>query len=322
MAKQTINIGTSENSNNGDPLRTAFQKINENFDELYDTETVGSDPTNLGNSLIPKTSNVYNLGSEDLKWEEGYINQIYAKDWIDLGGKKITLDADGNFVFPGILNATVRVTQDIQGDIFADDSTKVFDSATGELTGDLKGSVFATDSTMLVDAVDGVIAGTLTGNWINSGNTFNVLGEGLDVTTGSSIFTISDPGLAFTNNYNSDSVALSLGSGSVAMSGTGNLSIGMNSIAASLSNNFALAAANSISITAGIDFTLSAQTITIGGELNASGNFTGSVFADDSTLLIDGVSGTIPGYISVNELKSIVADSENFAEFKIAIEAL
>lgn len=35
MAKQTINIGTSPNKGDGDPLRTAFTKINENFTELY-----------------------------------------------------------------------------------------------------------------------------------------------------------------------------------------------------------------------------------------------------------------------------------------------
>ncbi len=35
MAKQTINIGSSVNKGDGDPLRTAFDKINDNFDELY-----------------------------------------------------------------------------------------------------------------------------------------------------------------------------------------------------------------------------------------------------------------------------------------------
>ena len=35
MAKQTINIGTAPNDSTGDPLRTAFQKINSNFDEIY-----------------------------------------------------------------------------------------------------------------------------------------------------------------------------------------------------------------------------------------------------------------------------------------------
>ena len=44
MAKQTINIGVAANDNTGDPLRTAFTKINDNFDEIY---TVGPVSTNI-----------------------------------------------------------------------------------------------------------------------------------------------------------------------------------------------------------------------------------------------------------------------------------
>lgn len=35
MAKRVINIGQTANDRSGDPLRTAFSKINENFNELY-----------------------------------------------------------------------------------------------------------------------------------------------------------------------------------------------------------------------------------------------------------------------------------------------
>lgn len=35
MAKQIIGIGVSANDGTGDPLRTAFDKTNDNFDELY-----------------------------------------------------------------------------------------------------------------------------------------------------------------------------------------------------------------------------------------------------------------------------------------------
>jgi hypothetical protein len=35
MAKQIINLGTMADNKSGDPLRTAFQKVNENFTELY-----------------------------------------------------------------------------------------------------------------------------------------------------------------------------------------------------------------------------------------------------------------------------------------------
>ena len=35
MAQQNINIGTSANKGDGDPIRTAFTKVNANFTELY-----------------------------------------------------------------------------------------------------------------------------------------------------------------------------------------------------------------------------------------------------------------------------------------------
>ena len=35
MAKQTINIGTTANDGTGDPIRSAFDKTNDNFTELY-----------------------------------------------------------------------------------------------------------------------------------------------------------------------------------------------------------------------------------------------------------------------------------------------
>ena len=39
MAKQVINIGTTANDGTGDPLRTAFDKVNDNFNELYTDDT-------------------------------------------------------------------------------------------------------------------------------------------------------------------------------------------------------------------------------------------------------------------------------------------
>jgi hypothetical protein len=36
MAKQTIEIGVVANDGTGDPLRTAMDKANDNFTELYD----------------------------------------------------------------------------------------------------------------------------------------------------------------------------------------------------------------------------------------------------------------------------------------------
>lgn len=51
-------------------------------------------------------------------------------------------------------------------------------------------------------------------------------------------------------------------------------------------------------------------------------DFKGSVFADDSTLLVDGVNGTIPGYISIPDLQTLVAASIDFTDFQARIAAL
>lgn len=42
MAKQIVNIGTVPNDGTGDPLRSSFEKVNSNFDELYGQTGFGS----------------------------------------------------------------------------------------------------------------------------------------------------------------------------------------------------------------------------------------------------------------------------------------
>ena len=152
MAKQIINIGSSENKGDGDPIRTAFNKVNENFSELYAGNF--ADPQNIGVPFLPEADGTIDLGSETRRWSE-----IHVKDFIYLGNVRLSVDADNNLIIGG--GAISKA--DVQGDIFSDDSTKVFDSATntfsGKFDGDLTGSVFADDSSLLVDAVNGTIPG-------------------------------------------------------------------------------------------------------------------------------------------------------------------
>jgi hypothetical protein len=49
MAKQSINVGTTANDKKGDSLRAAFQKVNNNFTELYTALGLAADANlNLG----------------------------------------------------------------------------------------------------------------------------------------------------------------------------------------------------------------------------------------------------------------------------------
>lgn len=77
MAQQTIGIGTSANDGLGDPLRTAFDKVNDNFTELYNPDQIlfsGNDfrITIRGGALcIDQTITPLGFdGIEDTDWEE------------------------------------------------------------------------------------------------------------------------------------------------------------------------------------------------------------------------------------------------------------
>ena len=65
MARQAINIGSSANDGTGDPLRTAFDKINDNFVELYGTD---DDSKTLANNLDVNGHNIISTRSnEDIR---------------------------------------------------------------------------------------------------------------------------------------------------------------------------------------------------------------------------------------------------------------
>ena len=60
MSQQTINIGTVANDGTGDPLRTAFDKTNDNFDELYPVAPTTDQKAALaGTSGAPANGNRY-----------------------------------------------------------------------------------------------------------------------------------------------------------------------------------------------------------------------------------------------------------------------
>lgn len=76
MAKQTINIGTSANKGDGDPLRTAFNKINLNFSEIYENIGGGTVTTYVGPS---QTETVFTAINSDVITGK-FVLQIIAQD--------------------------------------------------------------------------------------------------------------------------------------------------------------------------------------------------------------------------------------------------
>jgi len=67
MTQEIINIGAVPNDGEGDPLRTAFQKINNNFTQLYSTGTFTYDAYSFGNTagqiIFQTPANLFTQGT-------------------------------------------------------------------------------------------------------------------------------------------------------------------------------------------------------------------------------------------------------------------
>ena len=303
MAKQLVNVGTSVNKGDGDPLRTAFQKINDNFNELYASTSLDLD--SIGSNMTPTSDGGFALGSATKQWSD-----LYVRDFIYIGGTRLQSDAQGNITVDG---GSLQI-KDVQGDIFADDSTKVFDSATqtftGKFEGELVGTVAADDSTVLIDGVAGTInAGALTG--------------ALPAIDGSALTGISASSVAFSNITSKPTTLAGYGitdaSGIVLQSGS--------------TQSIDVVAADSTMLVDSVNGTLNAATLTgalpaldgsaLTGVLTSGGDFegnlSGSVFADDSTVLVDGVNGTLNSSaltkpIALADNEKIIFGSDNDLE--------
>ena len=132
MAKQIVNIGTSINKGDGDPLRTAFDKINDNFDELYAATTLDLD--SIGSNMIPTTDGTRALGSSTKRWSD-----LHVKDFVYIGNARLQADAQGNLVVNG---ASIKVDGDVTGSIFGDDSTILVDGVNSKIVGPAEPSSF------------------------------------------------------------------------------------------------------------------------------------------------------------------------------------
>jgi hypothetical protein len=151
MAQQIINIGASPNDGQGNPIRTAFNKTNENFSELYARAQTSPPPTLVGS-----------LG--DVAGMYAYDNTYFYYCFADYDGSS-TIWAQvtqvGNVSLPEIENGTSNVVVDINGNIRMGISSVAnsvqFTTAgqflTGALsaTGNVTGNFFIGDGSLLTN---------------------------------------------------------------------------------------------------------------------------------------------------------------------------
>ena len=103
MTIQTINLGNYANDGTGDDLRTAFQKVNSNFSELY-SEAAISTAVNLGSGIgIFADKNGINLELKSLTSVDHSVVLTGSSTSIDLKAVT-TVHSDTNPVLGGNLD--------------------------------------------------------------------------------------------------------------------------------------------------------------------------------------------------------------------------
>jgi hypothetical protein len=147
MAKQTINVGLTANDKKGDSLRTAFQKVNANFTELY--TTTGLDAA--ANQLVNGT-HVVDLGSTGiLTFPDGLtlVDSVLEK-------RLEETTTDGIDTFTNIVGSKLTLTNStISMEAYVDPAGANNTSV---------GRVTATTSAVLIEALSDIVGGTAGGS--------------------------------------------------------------------------------------------------------------------------------------------------------------
>ena len=284
MAKQMINIGSNANDGTGDPLRTAFNKINDNFTELYgsdnDLNTLDANldvnnyiiTTGVTNGNITITPN----GTGDLLLGALRINGTSIS-----ADNSSFINLNEGVIVDGILRVDDAVNLNTSLTLAAGATITEFSTSTSLGTSNTvvptQNAVKAYVDAQNVSQAITFVGDDSTGTAVNSGETFQILGgTGLtSAVTGDAItLDIDATVVTLTGGQTLTNKALT----SPTISGTPTI-IGVTASGATGTGNLVFSAGPTLT------GTLAAATITASGTLSVTGNTTisGSLTTTDIT---------------------------------------
>jgi len=252
MARQSINVGSNPNDKTGDPLRTAFTKINDNFTELYGASPFGQQVTISGNQISANASNA------DLVLSGSGTGGVVA-DAIRISGTSITSDdstqiqINENLEVGGNITASGNITA--TGNIFANGNINLGNAASDQTK---VVGVFEADQVQ----IDGT---TITTNTTNGSLTITGNGSG----------GVNIDNLTFNDNTISSASNADI---NLTPGGTGNVVAGAVTI-----NGTTLSAADSTKITV-------AEDVDVTGALDVSGTTTVSALTASGVATLSGTA--------------------------------
>ena len=130
MAKQTINIGSAANDGTGDGLRTAFNKVNANFTELYNADAALVIPTDVSDL----TDNTNLLVGGDGEYDSVKLINTGITEG-EFSGSPYTFVHNNNGNETDQLSTNVIIARGVQGGLFNSSIYETYDDATNGHSG-------------------------------------------------------------------------------------------------------------------------------------------------------------------------------------------
>jgi hypothetical protein len=296
MAQQIINIGASPNDGQGNPIRTAFNKTNDNFSELYARAQTSPPPTLVGS--LGDSAGMY-------AYDSTYFYYCFA-DYDGSSTIWAQVTQVGNIAVPEIENGTSNVVVDLNGNIrmgITGTANSVQFTPLGQdligdfsATGNVTGNFIVGDGSLLTNLpIPGIYGNTQVAQFLPTytGNLVSLTGP---VTTTGNVtgnFIIGD-GSLLTNvnaaNVSTDKISNGFSQVIIPVS-SGNVQIDVGVIA-----NLAVFSTDGLSVTGNVQAStdiIATGNIT-GGNVSTPGNVTATYFIGDGSLLTN-VSGNGSG---------------------------
>ena len=181
MAKQTINIGTSANDGTGDPLRSAMDKANDNFTELYNGAGGVADGAVTTAKLAADAVDSDKIADGSIDTVHIADNQItnakMADDAVDSaeiadGAVDTVHISDDNVTFAKLENRYTALSALGTGSSFSLD----FSAATTFTATASGNATFTFSNAVQGQVVDLILTGNHTITFSETGSTFNLVG--------------------------------------------------------------------------------------------------------------------------------------------------
>lgn len=185
MAKQTIGIGTSANDGTGDPLRDAFDKVNDNFNEVYSAFTFASNNATAANNILVGNSTV---------------NAVVNSTTVSISNSTSEVTATSGSVLVG--NSTVNTTSNSSTVVVSNSTSSVTISSGSIVVGN--STVNTTSNSSLVNTTSVTVnsnTGLTLGTSDTSANGFTYLPNGLIIQYGSVDANTSVGDITFANVF-------------------------------------------------------------------------------------------------------------------------